>query len=89
MARVHFTSHLTKHVPCPAREAAGATLREVLDAALADDPRLAGYVLDDQRRLRQHVMAFIDDAIARDREQMSDPVRPESEIYIMQALSGG
>jgi hypothetical protein len=46
-------------------------------------------VLDDQGRLRQHVNIFIDGVMIKDRTSLSDPFRENSEIYIMQALSGG
>jgi hypothetical protein len=46
-------------------------------------------VLDDQGRLRQHVNIFIDGVMIKDRNHLSDPFQENSEIYIMQALSGG
>jgi hypothetical protein len=35
------------------------------------------------------MMVFVDGQQIGDRERLSDPVRPASEIYVMQALSGG
>jgi molybdopterin synthase sulfur carrier subunit len=32
---------------------------------------------------------FIDGNQIEDRERLSDPVAPSSEVYVMQALSGG
>jgi hypothetical protein len=61
----------------------------VLDGVFAANPRLRGYVLDDQGALRRHMMVFVDGQQIEDRERLSDPVRPVSEIYVMQALSGG
>jgi hypothetical protein len=52
-------------------------------------PRLRGYVLDDQGALRHHMMVFVDGEPIRDRARLSDLVRPTSEVYVMQALSGG
>lgn len=89
MPRVVFTSHLKQHVDCPEREVEGTTVREALDAVFSDNARLQGYVLDDQSRLRKHVVIFIDGQIIRDRVDLRDPVGPSSEIYVMQALSGG
>lgn len=89
MARVSFTTHLEKFVDCPPREVAGATVREALDSVFADNPRLRGYVLDDQSALRKHIVAFIDGKVISDRDKLSDPVGPASEIYVLQALSGG
>lgn len=64
-------------------------MREVLDRAFLDRPRARGYVLDDQGALREHMAVFLDGAQIHDRIGLSDPVRENSEIYIMQALSGG
>jgi molybdopterin synthase sulfur carrier subunit len=54
-----------------------------------DNPRLRGYVLDDQSSLRKHIVAFIDGKLITDRERLSDQISPSSEIYVLQALSGG
>jgi hypothetical protein len=67
----------------------GAALREVLDAAFSANPQARGYVLDDRGELRHHMVVFIDGEMLRDRVNLSDPVRPDSEVYVMQALSGG
>ncbi len=89
MAKVRFTSHLVRHRPLPAAEATGATVAEVLAAVFAGDDLLRGYVLDDQGRVRKHVNVYLDGALIADRLRLSDPVTPGSEIYILQALSGG
>ena len=89
MARVVFTQNLQRHVACPPTEAAGATVRAVLDAVFADNPRLRGYVLDDQGRLRHHVVVFVDGQQLRDRVTLADPVAAGGEVAVMQALSGG
>jgi hypothetical protein len=89
MARVVFTPNLQRHIACPATDAPGATVREVLDAVFAGNPQARGYVLDDQAALRRHMAIFIDGAPLRDRARLSDPVTQASQIYVMQALSGG
>lgn len=89
MATVRFTATLIRHRPAPAVAAEGGTVREVLDRALADDPLLLSYVLDDQGRVRRHVNIFVDGVRIADRARLSDPVAPASEIYVLQALSGG
>jgi len=89
VATVNFTPNLRQHVDAPRCEVAGATVREVLDAVFRDHPRLRGYVLDDQGRLRKHVVVFVDGEQAHDRAALGDPVAPESELFVMQALSGG
>jgi molybdopterin synthase sulfur carrier subunit len=89
MPKVAFTENLQRHVPCPPVEVAGSTLREVLDNVFADNPRLRGYVLDEQGALRKHMVIFIDGRQVTDRSALSDAVAPTSEVYVMQALSGG
>jgi len=89
MARIVFTPNLERHLSAPASRVPGTTVREVLDRVFTANPRLAGYILDDQDHLRQHVVVFIDGQQIRDAGGLSDPVGEDSEIYVMQALSGG
>jgi len=89
MARVVFTANMQRHVLCPEVEAAGATVRDVLEQVFADNPRARGYVLDDQAALRRHVTVFVDGAMIRDRARLSDAVGASSTVYVFQALSGG
>ncbi len=93
MPRVVFTKNLQRHVSCPSPDAAlevpGQTAREALDAVFAANPRVRGYVLDDQGALRKHMVIFVDGQQLQDRAHLSDAVGATSEIYVMQALSGG
>ena len=89
MATVRFTRNIQRHVACPTREAAGDTLRVVLDAYFAENERARGYVLDEQGKIRQHMVVFIDGEMVRDRDNLSDAVQPSSVIDVIQALSGG
>jgi len=87
--RVSFTTHLARHLDCPAETVDGGTVREVLDGYFARRPGVRAYVLDEQGALRRHVVIFIGDQQARDRNGLSDPVPGGAEVYVMQALSGG
>jgi molybdopterin synthase sulfur carrier subunit len=89
VAKVRFTSHLVRHRPAPMIEAEGATVAEVLGRGLADDDLLRSYVLDEQGRLRKHVTIYLDGQVISDRLRLSDAVGPQTEIYVLQALSGG
>jgi sulfur-carrier protein len=89
VARVVFTKNLQRHVPCPPTTAPGRTVREVLDTVFAENTRLRGYVVDERGSLRKHMTIFVDGQILLDRRSLSDEVGPDSEIYVMQALSGG
>jgi hypothetical protein len=89
VARIVFTSHLQRQIDCPAQDVDGATLRESLEEVFARNPKLRSYILDDQQGVRKHVMIFLDGEPIDDRIHLTDPVSDTSEIYVMQALSGG
>ncbi len=84
-----FTASLARHLPAPPAEVPGATVREVLEAALRLNPPLRGYLLDDQGRLRRHVVVFVGGEMVSDRDGLTDRVDPSAEVFVMQALSGG
>jgi hypothetical protein len=67
----------------------GATVREAVEHLLAQAPQIRGYVLDDQGSLRHHVAAFVDGVVVRDKRGLAEPVPPDGEVYLVQALSGG
>ena len=89
MPRVVFTSNLQRHVSCPETPVTAGTVRTALAQVFATQPQARGYVLDEQGHLRKHVVVFVDGQRVRDRELLSDPVREASEVYVMQALTGG
>jgi len=89
MAIVSFTANLHRHVPVREATADGATVREVLDRVFAEHAQLRGYVLDEQGGLRKHMGIIVDGTVLADRARLSDPVKPDSKIYVLQALSGG
>jgi hypothetical protein len=80
--QVSFTANLRRRRPAPVAEAEGATVREVLDRVLGDDPLLRGYVLDEQGRLRRHVNVFVGGRGVADRRRLSDPVGPRDDIHV-------
>lgn len=89
MPRVTFTPHLQRFVDAPPRQVTGATVAEALSRVFADNPRLRDYILDERGAVRQHVTIFVNDAPVRDRVALGDPVGTETEIFVLQALSGG
>ena len=89
MATVHFTSHLQKFTNCEPVGVAGESVGEALQQALVGNDQLRSYVLDEQGRLRRHVTIFVDGQLIADRVSLSDSIGPETEVYVMQALSGG
>ena len=89
MPTVNFTSHLQKFTCSEPVDVAGETVGAALRQALANNGQLRSYVLDEQDRLRRHMTVFVDGKLIADRVGLSDPIGPESELYVMQALSGG
>lgn len=89
MAHVVFTSALQRFLSLPPRDVDGGTVREVLDRVFGEEPRVRPYVVDEQGALRKHMTIFIDGEPVQDRAGLSDGVARDSQIYVMQALSGG
>jgi sulfur-carrier protein len=89
MPRVVFTSNLQRHLACPEREVEGRTVAQALETVFADTPQLREYVLDDQGHVRKHVHIYVDGQRIADRERLTDGLEPGSEIFVLQALSGG
>lgn len=89
MPEVTFTSALARFVSAPPASVGGATVREALEEVFRESPRLRAYVLDDQGRLRRHVVVFVDGEPVEDRDGLGQPVGAASKVFVMQALSGG
>lgn len=89
MARLIFTQQLARFTAVPQVETGAAQLRAGLEAAFAVNPLLRGYVLDEQGHLRENVAIFIDGRRCADRVRLDDALAPDSQVYILQALSGG
>ena len=88
MPKVFFTQNLQRHMDTPRGQYVGTTVKEALDSVFQTETVLRGYVLDEQGRLRQHVVVFVDGQPVRDRVRLSDALREQSEVWVMQALSG-
>ena len=79
----------------PLYERAQALSRRAAGRGCGSDGRggagggVCGYVLDDQGALRRHVAVYIGGEAVRDRVKLSDPIGPEDDIYVFQALTGG
>jgi hypothetical protein len=70
-------------------EIGGDTVKDVLDRLFADNVQAKNYVLDEQDRLRKHVCIFLDGERLAHAASLTAALTPQSEIYVMQALSGG
>lgn len=89
MPRIKFTQNLERHLSVPEIDVAARTVRDALNSVFESNPNLRSYVVDDQGRLRKHVVVFVDGEMIQDRERMDDSLEPDSELFVMQALSGG
>jgi molybdopterin synthase sulfur carrier subunit len=89
MAHLFFAASIQRHIAIPERDVVARSVDEALAAAFTDEPRLRGYILDDQGGLRRHLAVFVDGMPLRDRRHLSDPLDSDSRIYVVQALSGG
>lgn len=89
MAHISFPPNLQRHLAAAPREVTGDTVAAVLAEVFAVNPRLRSYLLDDQGRVRQHVLIFVDGEQIGDRRRLSDRVGAASEVYVVQALAGG
>ncbi len=89
MVTVHVTPNLRRHIATESASVSGRTVAEVLRAYFQQCSGLRGYVLEDSGALRRHMTIFVNGVSIQDRQNLSDPVPVDGEIYIMQALSGG
>jgi hypothetical protein len=89
MPRVFFTPQLRRFTATPVVDSDASRLRAALEDAFAANPRLRGYVLDDQGHLRPNVVIFVDGRRCAERVHLADPLAPDSRVHVLQALSGG
>ena len=90
MAQIEFTSQLAQHVECPPQQAVDAnSLSEAFNIVFDQYPAMRDYVMNEEGVLRQHIAVFIDGEMLAQRDELMVPVQDSSEIFVMQALSGG
>lgn len=89
MPRIVFTSQLRRFTEAPEVDSPASTLRKALEDSFAQNPRLRGYVLDDQGHVRANVVIFIDGRRCTDRVELAEALAPQSRVHVLQALSGG
>ncbi len=86
---------MTVHIPTALRsytkqksavEAEGQTLAEVLSALDRRYPGLRFRIITEQDTIRQHIRIFVNEEQARN---LSVVLRPDNQIHIICALSGG
>jgi len=62
---------------------------EALEAAFAVNPRLRGYVLDEQGAVRKHVAVFLNGDMLPRETALAQRVAGEDRVMVIQALTGG
>jgi len=63
----------------------GATIAELLRALERDHPATGGWILDERGRIRRHINVFVNG----ERGGEDTPVRPEDDVNVLPAISGG
>ena len=63
----------------------GTTVGQVLLALERAHPALAGWILDEQGRIRRHVNVFVN----KERGERETPVGPDDRVQVLPAISGG
>jgi len=64
-----------------------ANISQCLEEVFQIHPKLRAYVLDEHGRVRHHLSLFVDGAVLADKTALEQPV--QTDLYVMQALSGG
>jgi len=90
MATIKFTYALKRFYPdLDTLEIEAADVNTLVHTIDQNYPGIKAYLLDDQGSLRKHVNIFVDGSLITDRTTLLDQLTNRSEVYIMQALSGG
>ena len=90
MATVNFTYALKRFFPdIKTCEISVSDVKSLIEQLEKEFPGLKNYIVEDQGQLRKHVNIFVDNELITDRERLSDVLGDNSEVFIMQALSGG
>ena len=63
----------------------GSTVGDVISRLERDFPRLAGWVLDERRQIRQHVVVFLNGERATEEADVSS----EDHVHVLPSISGG
>jgi sulfur-carrier protein len=85
MAQVMLRAPLSELCGGRSHVVAGATVRDVLVALEAAHPPIAGWVLDEQGRIREHVNVFVNGTHGEERTPVADADR----VHVLPAITGG
>ena len=85
MAQVMLRAPLSELCGGRSHDIAGTTVQEVLVALERANPSIAGWVLDEQRRIREHVNVFVNGTHGEERT----PVATADRVHVLPAITGG
>ncbi|MDP9331505.1 MAG: MoaD/ThiS family protein [Actinomycetota bacterium] len=86
MATVTLRAPLRDRVDGQGRlDVEGATVGEVLRSLERSYPRIAGWILDDQGKIRRHVNVFVNGERAKE----GAPLAPSDVVQVLPSISGG
>jgi molybdopterin converting factor small subunit len=85
MAQVMLRAPLSELCGGRSHDIAGTTVQEVLVALERANPSIAGWVLDEQRRIREHVNVFVNGTHGEERT----PVAAADRVHVLPAITGG
>lgn len=91
MVTIRFTGPLKNAFPdlVTGESVEGATIAEVLAALDQRHPGFSAFLLNEEGALRPQVSIFVGQNRITDPAQLTDPISPESRIYIMHLGTGG
>ena len=85
MAKVMLRAPLSELCGGRAHAVPGATVGEVLVALEQAHPPIAGWVLDERGRIREHVNVFVNGINGEEQT----PVAPDDRVHVLPAITGG
>lgn len=85
MAHVRLRAPLSELSGGSDHAVAGATVVEVLETLERSHPAIAGWVLDEQRRIRTHVNVYVNGQPAGEEDEVGDGDR----VHVLPAITGG
>ena len=85
MAHVRLRAPLSELTGSSDHEIAGVSVLEVLETLERTHPSIAGWVLDEQRRIRVHVNVYVNGQPAREGAAVADGDR----LHVLPSITGG
>lgn len=90
MPNVEFTDLLRRYFPdLQPTSVRGSSLYDIVTGLDEKFPGIRGYILDEQGRVRKHVAVAVDGDFVREKEAREITLGEQSNVMILQALSGG